>query len=99
MKKSILKLVHSNEHKQRKERLIVGEIHRKDAQLSDKNKRLTRKYSCSQNAIAYMTKWMFINGKVGDVCVIYHEITGLEIGTIKMTLKGKIETKFIFDDK
>ena len=32
------------------------------------------------------------------MAVIYHSITGLEIGTIKMTLKGRIVAKYIFEE-
>jgi hypothetical protein len=41
---------------------------------------------------------MYQNGKVGDMAVIYHGVTGLEIGTIKMTLKGRIIAKYIFEE-
>jgi hypothetical protein len=45
-----------------------------------------------------MTKWMYQYGRVGDVCAIYHDVTGLEIGTLKMNARGVIKTTFIFDD-
>lgn len=92
-----LKLVHSSPSPKR-ELPIRGEIHRVSQQLSDRNKRLTRRYSCVDNAVAWMNKWMFQHGKVGDLVVIYHGLTGLEIGTIKMTLKGRIVTKYIWED-
>jgi len=50
------------------------------------------------NAIAWLTRWMFQYGRVGDMAVISHSVTGLEIGTIKMTLKGRIITKYIWED-
>ena len=91
-----LKLVSSNP-RPRRELLILGEIHRSSQRWSDKNRRLTRRYSCTDNAIAWLTRWMYQYGKVGDMAVISHSVTGLEIGTIKMTLKGRIITKYIWE--
>lgn len=92
-----LKLVHSSSP-QKRELPIRGEIHRASQNWRDRNRRLTRRYSCIDNAIGWLTRWMYQNGKVGDMAVIYHSVTGLEIGTIKMTLKGRIVAKYIFDD-
>lgn len=91
-----LKLVHSSPVK--RELPIRGEIHRASQNWRDRNRRLTRRYSCIDNALGWLTRWMYQNGKVGDMAVIYHSVTGLEIGTIKMTLKGRIIAKYIFDD-
>ena len=77
---------------------IRGEIHRASQNWRDQNRRLTRRYSCIDNAIGWLTRWMYQNGKVGDMAVIYHGVTGLEIGTIKMTLKGRIIAKYIFEE-
>lgn len=95
--KSNLKLVHSADAVQRSKRLIAGEIHRASQHAIDRNKRFTRKYSSTDNAVAGMTRWMYQHGRVCDVCVIHHAITGLEIGHLKMTARGEIKTKFIYD--
>lgn len=95
--KTNLKLVHSADFAQRAERLIVGEIHRASQRPIDRNKRFTRKYSSTDNAIIGMTRWMYQYGCVGDICAIHHAITGLEIGTLKMTARGEVKTKFIYD--
>lgn len=95
--KSNLKLVHSADAVQRSERPIVGEIHRASKYVIDLNKRFKRKYSSTDNAVVGMTRWMYQYGCVGDVCVIHHAITGLEIGTLKMTARGELKTKFIYD--
>lgn len=95
--KTNLKLVHSADVVQKSERLICGEIHRASQHAIDRNKRFTRKYSSSDNAVIGMTRWMYQYGHVGDVCVIHHSITGLEIGTLKMTARGELKTKFIYD--
>ena len=92
-----LKLAYSATHKVQKERLICGEIHRHSLKAEDHNKRHTRKYSTIDNCIVGMTRWMYLYGCVGDVCVIYHTVTGLEIGTMKMSAKGKLITDFIYD--
>lgn len=91
-----LKLVPSSSP-QKRELPIRGEIHRSSQNWRDRNRRLTRRYSCIDNAIGWLTRWMFQNGKVGDIAVISHSVTGLEIGTIKMTLKGRIITKYIWE--
>jgi hypothetical protein len=38
------------------------------------------------------------DGKVGDIYEIAHNVTGLQIGTIKIKAAGGIETKFIWGD-
>lgn len=95
--KTNLKLVHSADTVQKSERLICGEIHRASKYTIDLNKRFKRKYSSVDNAIIGMTRWMYQYGHVGDVCVIHHAITSLEIGTLKMTARGELKTKFIYD--
>lgn len=92
-----LKLVHSSSS-QKRELPIRGEIHRASQNWRDRNRRLTRRYSRIDNAIGWLTRWMYQNGKVDDMAVIYHSVTGLEIGTIKMTLKGRIVAKYIFEE-
>ena len=95
--KTNLKLVHSAGAAQKSERLICGEIHRASQHAIDRNKRFTRKYSSTDNAIIGMTRWMYQYGHVGDICVIHHSIAGLEIGTLKMTARGELKTKLIYD--
>lgn len=99
MRKHNLKVVVSNNVTEKKELLIVGEIHRHSQQAEDRNKRFTRRYSQLDTAIPRLTAWMIRDGKVGDVCEIYHNITKLQIGTIKMTSKGKLITNFVWDEE
>jgi hypothetical protein len=97
MTRAKLKLIHSNTQVKR-ERCIIAEIHRESPQLVDISMMKTRRYLSIENAIPAMTKWMYQYGRVGDVCAIYHDVTGLEIGTLKMNARGVIKTTFIFDD-
>lgn len=80
------------------ERNIVGIIH-----ISGKTKRApfkqtTRRYLNVDNAVPRLTQLMVVEGKVGDICEIYHAVTGLQIGTIKMTSKGRLATDFPWSD-
>lgn len=95
--KTNLKLVHSVNTAKRAERLIVGEIRRVSHRIIDRNKRRSRKCSTIDNAIIGLTRWMYQYGHVGDVCVIYHSITSLEVGTLKMTARGEVKTRFVYD--
>jgi hypothetical protein len=33
---------------------------------------------------------MMENGYVGDVCEVYHKLTGMQLGTIRITSQGKL---------
>lgn len=78
-------------------RNIIGAIHRHSIRLEDQTRRLERRYKNIDNAVACMTRFMMKNGYVGDICEIYHAYTGLQIGWIKMTTKGRLNTYFVFD--
>lgn len=98
MAKANLTLVHNIE-KISRERNIIGVIHRSSQRSEDRTKNLTRRYSETDNAFIGLTKFMLKYGYVGDVCEVYHAVTHLQIGTIKMTSKGKLVTKKIYDEK
>lgn len=95
MAKHKLKLVHSVD--ERRHRNIVGTIHRSSQRSEDRSRNLTRRYSSPDAAIAGLTRFMYQYGYVGDVCEVYHYVTGLQIGTMKMTSKGKLITNWIWD--
>lgn len=85
-----LQLVHSSQNVKR-ERNIVGIVHRSSQHAADRNRNLTRRYSSVQNAFMRMTSFMIENGYVGDVCEIVHYGSGLQLGTIKMTATGHLK--------
>lgn len=91
-----LKLVSSNSVVV-KERNFVGQIIRTGQRIEDRKKNLTRRYSCLDNAIAGLTRFMLRHGYVGDVCEVYHHITGLQLGTLKITAKGNLKTNWVWD--
>lgn len=94
--KAKLKVVSGSAEPVKQERNIVGVIH--TSGKFNPRSGLTRRYIKLENAIPALTRWMLLDGKVHDVCEIYHAITSLQIGTIKMTSRGKLITNFIWDE-
>lgn len=91
-----LKLVVSNPEA-RRELHIVAQIHRASQQSADRGRRLTRYYSGIDHAIPKLTAFMVAYGYVGDVCEVSHRITGLQIGTLKLTARGRLITEWIWE--
>lgn len=82
----------------RPERNIVAVIHRHSQEVSDRGEVQVRRYLKLDNAISLTTKWAMTKGRAGDVIIIHHELTGLEIGTIKVYRKGHMSVKWIFEE-
>ena len=75
-----------------KERNFVGVVHRAALYpTSDRKRNLTRRYATLDNAVVRLTEFMVRNGYVGDVCELYHHITGRQLGTIKITANGRLK--------
>ena len=85
-----LKLV-SNQALAVKERNFVGVVHRAAQQTSDRKRNLTRRYALLDNAVVRLTEFMVRDGYVGDVCELYHHVTGRLLGTIKITANGRLK--------
>ena len=85
-----LKLV-SNQALAVKERNFVGVVHRAAQQTSDRRRNLTRRYASLDNAVIRLTEFMVRDGYVGDVCELYHRVTGRQLGTIKVTANGRLK--------
>ena len=56
-----------------------------------------RYYSTLDNAIRGASLWIARSGEVYDIVQIYHNITGTQLGVLKVLLSGRIESRFIFD--
>lgn len=82
-----------------KERNFVGVVHRAAQQMSDRKRNLTRRYATLDNAVVRLTEFMVRNGYVGDVCELYHHITGRQLGTIKITAKGHLKVTWLWENK
>ena len=93
-----LKLVHSAQIV-RRERNIVGIVHRASQHSGDRHRNLTRRYSSVAAAFMRMTQFMVMNGYVGDVIEIAHYTSGMQLGTIKMTVTGRLKTSFNLEGK
>lgn len=55
----------------------------------------TRRYSSLDNALTTADRWIRRDGRVNSIVVIYHAVTGRELGTIRMTAKGHLVKKWI----
>lgn len=93
-----LKLV-SNQALAVKERNFVGVVHRAAQQMSDRKRNLTRRYASLDNAVVRLTEFMVRDGYIGDVCELYHHVTGRQLGTIKVTAKGHLKTTWLWETK
>jgi len=93
-----LKLVHSQQLAV-KERNFVGVVHRAAQQISDRRRNLTRRYVTLDNAVVRLTEFMVRDGYVGDVCELYHHVTGRQLGTIKITAKGHLKATWLWETK
>lgn len=93
-----LKLV-SNQALAVKERSFVGVVHRAAQQTSDRKRNLTRRYATLDNAVVRLTEFMVRDGYVGDVCELYHHVTGRQLGTIKITAKGYLKVTWLWENK
>lgn len=96
---AMLKLVHGSKPQARRECLIVGKITRKQLKAEDRSICLERKSVSHETAIPRLTQFMLQQGRVDDVCQVFHSVTGLEIGTIRMTATGRLVTDWIWDRK
>ena len=93
-----LKLVHSTDTVKR-QRNVIAIIHRCSQHAEDRTRNMTRRYSSVANAFMRMTRFMVMNGYVGDVCEIAHVTSGMQLGTIKMTVNGQLKTWFNIEGK
>lgn len=82
-----------------KERNFVGVVHRAAQQTSDRKRNLTRRYATLDNAVVRLTEFMVRDGYVGDVCELYHHVTGRQLGTIKITAKGYLKVTWLWENK
>lgn len=73
------------------DRFLVATFRRKKEVLR------TIRYSEIDRALPRITYHMMHRGEVGDLCVIHHEVTGKELGTIKMSVSGRLITDYIWD--
>ena len=83
-----LKLVHPAATK--KERLIEGHILRRSQRMEDRSRVLKRSYNSLANATSRLVNFMMKNGYVGEVCEVYHKLTGMQLETIRITSNGKL---------
>ncbi len=80
------------------ERLIIATIQRCSQHMEDRRKVTTRRYLTLNNAMSSVVRWALIDGRVGDIFVIHHGLTGLEIGTVRINAKGKLSAKWAFEE-
>jgi len=74
------------------ERNLVVEIYRGRRFLQ------RRRYSYLDTAIPAANRDLIRNGQAGDVAVVHHALTGLEIGTIRMLVSGELRSTWLWDD-
>lgn len=72
-------------------RPIIATLHRKNKPI------WTRHYSRIDSAIPRLTFHMLMDGEPGDVMALSHAVTGLEIGTVKLSVGNKLKTTWIWD--
>lgn len=80
----------------RRERNFCAEIHTRNNRPV---RFRTRCYASFDNAIRGASLWAARDLRVQEMVVLYHLQTGLELGTIKCSLDGRLVSHFIFDDE
>lgn len=80
------------------QRNFVGVIHRAAQQTSDRKRMLTRRYASLDNAVIRLTEFMVRDGYVGDVCELYHHVTGRQLGTIKISAKSNLKINWEWEN-
>lgn len=98
-RKPTLTIIKGRGVKQRRELNIHGIIFPVKMREVLRHQNFNRHYTDNKRAVECLTRWMLNYGQVGDVCEISNKLTGKQIGTIKMTLKGKLVTTFVWDDE
>lgn len=82
----------------RGERPFVAQIVRNKGQLHvDRHRNLTRRYSALDNAVVGCIRFMMSNGHVGDTCELYHKFTGNQLGTVTLSVTGKLIIKWSWE--
>lgn len=66
--------------------------------MSDRTRMLTRRYASLDNAVIRLTEFMVRDGYVGDVCELYHHVTGRQLGTIKISAKGNLKINWEWEN-
>lgn len=74
------------------ERNIVAQLHSKMGLL------WTRRFARLDTAIPRATQLLMLEGQPGNVVEFSHAVTGLQLGTIKLRVGGKMVTDYIWDD-
>lgn len=74
------------------ERMIVATLHRKREAI------WSRRYSRLNTAIPRLTYHALEIGEPGDVMELYHAVTGLQIGTIRLKVGNKLEANWVWDE-
>jgi hypothetical protein len=57
--------------------------------------RRIRHYKYFDSAAKRAVQIVMTEGKVGEVCEIYHALTGMQYGTVKLSAKGQIMVEYI----
>lgn len=57
-----------------------------------------RAYTKIDNAIPRCVQVLMRDGRPGDVVEFHHAVTGMQIGTVKVKVGGKISTWFVWED-
>ena len=78
------------------ERNIHAQLHRK---VSARNSEVVwnRSYARLETACRRAVELMILEGQAGDVIEVFHNVTGLQIGTVKMSVVGKLSVDWVFD--
>lgn len=57
----------------------------------------TRRYARIDTALPKLTKHAVMLGHPGDAAILHHDVTGLEIGYVKVHVGGRLSAKWIWD--
>jgi len=57
-----------------------------------------RRYARIDRAVPGVLRWSMLHGKVGDVFELSHAVTGMQIGTIKVRARGRVDVQYVWGE-
>lgn len=76
------------------ERNFVAVMHRCSQHMEDRGEKTTRRYLSLDNAVTLTARWGMLVGRPGDVIIIHHAQTGLELGYVRVQKRGHLTVKW-----
>lgn len=90
------RVIHLKDHRPepKPDRNFIATMRRCSQRHDDKGKRTVRHHLNLDNAVTMTSRWAMQTGRPGDMIVIHHNLTGLELGTVRVHATGHLTVKW-----